>query len=214
MAPRRYGQYCCVAKALDILGERWTLLIVRELLTGPKRYKDLLDNLPGIGTNLLAARLERLAEAGILERATLPPPAGSRVYRLTPRGLQLEPVLIALGRWGLPYLRTPPEGDEFRPGWALLAMKITFRPQLARELEETYQLEVGETVFHVEVDRGEVRTAQGPAARPDLVLRADPPSFFDLAAGRLSLREGLERGSLECEGPDEALERLDRLFRV
>src|SRR5437660_12010745 len=106
-APRSYDQYCAVARGLDVSGDRWTLLIVRDLLLGPKRYKDLLSGLPGIGTNLLADRLKELEGAGLIERAVLPPPAGSTVYQLTERGLALEPVMIALGRWGARCLGAP-----------------------------------------------------------------------------------------------------------
>src|SRR5919202_4903626 len=95
-----YRQYCAVARGLDLVGERWTLLIVRDLLTGPKRYTDLLAGLPGIGTNLLATRLRELEQHGLVARRVLPPPAGSTVYELTDVGQTLEPVVLALGRWG------------------------------------------------------------------------------------------------------------------
>src|SRR5215208_1271548 len=120
---RSYGQYCTVARALDVVGERWTLLLVRELSTGPKRFKDLLEGLPGIGTNLLASRLKMLEGEGIVRRATLPPPAGSSVYELTGLGRELEPVIVALSRWGARLLDAPHEGDELRAGWAAVAMR-------------------------------------------------------------------------------------------
>src|ERR687893_871518 len=104
---RTYYQYCAVARALDVVGERWTLLLVRELLTGPKRFKDLSEGLSGIGTTLLTARLKALEGNGILRRTTLPPPAGSKVYELTELGRSLEPVVIALSRWGLKLLDAP-----------------------------------------------------------------------------------------------------------
>src|SRR5436305_7874524 len=99
-APRSYDQYCAVARGLDVIGDRWTLLLVRDLLLGPKRYKDLLEGLPGIGTNLLAARLRELERAEVIERHALPPPAGSTVYQLTPTGEALQPVMMSIGRWG------------------------------------------------------------------------------------------------------------------
>src|SRR5262245_63048394 len=108
---RSYRQYCAVARGLDVVGERWTLLIVRDLLVGPKRYTDLLDGLPGIGTNLLAARLRELEQGGVVRRTVLPPPAGSTVYELTEVGRALEPVVMALGRWGVRFLDNPREGD-------------------------------------------------------------------------------------------------------
>src|SRR3954451_13767324 len=127
MSKRSYNQYCAMARALDALGERWTLLVIRELLSGPKRFKDLLEGLPGIGTNLLAARLKNLESEGLLCRVTLPPPAGSTVYELTERGREIEPVLIGLARWGLGLLGAPRPSDVFRPVWAVQAMKATFR---------------------------------------------------------------------------------------
>src|SRR5215207_10476070 len=121
MSKRSYNQYCTVARALDIVGERWTLLMVRELLTGPKRLKDLLEGLPGIGTNLLANRRKTLEGEGIVRRATLPPPAGSNVYELTELGGSLEPVIMALSRWGARLLDAPREVDEMMSGWAAVA---------------------------------------------------------------------------------------------
>src|SRR5215211_4757632 len=129
MNRRSYGQYCAMARALDVLGDRWTLLIVRELLTGPKRFKDLLEGLPGIGTNLLAGRLKDLAGAGVLRRTTLPPPAGSSVYELTERGRELEPVLMGLARWGLDLL-----GERAASG-----LNVAFMAWTARWVRETYE---------------------------------------------------------------------------
>ena len=108
---RSYGQWCGIARALDIVGERWSLLIVRNLLVGPKRYRDLLDGLPGIGTNLLARRLRDLEGYGVVERAKLPAPASATVYQLTRKGLELEPVVLALGSWGWEYLGEPQPTD-------------------------------------------------------------------------------------------------------
>src|SRR5437588_10026027 len=126
-SPRRsYDQYCAVARGLDVIGDRWTLLIVRDLLLGPKRYKDLLSGLPGIGTNLLADRLKELEGAGLIERAVLPPPAGSTVYQLTERGLAMEPVMIALGRWGARFLGAPNKSDVMVPRAYLVAMRGVF----------------------------------------------------------------------------------------
>ncbi len=114
MSKRSYDQHCTVAHALDVVGERWTLLLVRELLTGPKRFKDLLWGLPGIGTNLLAARLKALEEHGVVRRGTLPPPAGSGIYELTGLGRSLEPVVVALSRWGSRLIGELQDEDELR----------------------------------------------------------------------------------------------------
>ena len=134
MSKRSYNQYCAVARALDIVGERWTLLVVRELLTGPKRFKDLLEGLPGIGTNLLAARLKDLEGYGVVHRTTLPPPAGSKVYELTELGSSLELVVAALGRWGLEFLGAPDQEDDVRPVWAVVAVRSAVKQEAARGL--------------------------------------------------------------------------------
>src|SRR5690349_25163474 len=133
MAKRRYDQYCALARALDVVGERWTLLIVRELILGPRRYTDLLGALPGIGTNLLADRLTSLEREGIVERDRLPPPAAAAVYALTEYGRGLEPAVIALTRWGSRRLRQPSRSDHFRPSWLGIAMLAAFRPGVATD---------------------------------------------------------------------------------
>src|SRR5919202_4365947 len=185
MSKRSYKQYCAVARALDIVGERWTLLIVRELLTGPKRFKDLLEGLSGIGTNLLAARLKDLEGYGVVRRATLPPPAASKVYELTELGRSLEPVIAALGRWGLKFLDAPGEGHDLRPAWAMVAIKFTLKPEAARNLQETYEFRIDEEAFHLRVADGKVEALQGPAVEPHLVVRGDTQAFLALAAGRV-----------------------------
>jgi DNA-binding HxlR family transcriptional regulator/putative sterol carrier protein len=209
---RSYRQYCAMARALDVLGERWTLLIVRELLTGPKRFKDLLEGLPGIGTNLLAGRLKELEGEGLLRRTTLPPPAGSAVYELTERGRDLEPVLMGLARWGVELLGEPRPGETFKPVWAVQAMKATFRPEAARWMRETYEFRVGEDVFHVRVDDGVSEPEYGPAFEPDLVVRTDPDTFLSLVSGRLEPSDAIEAGRLDVEGDPEALARVAEIF--
>src|SRR5260370_20564665 len=114
---KHYDQYCPVAHALDVVGDRWALLVVRELMQGPKRYTDLAEGMPGIGTNILAARLRDLEAAGVVAKKTLPPPAASRVYGLTAYGVELKPVMRELALWGARSLRPPTSGDEFFPGW-------------------------------------------------------------------------------------------------
>ena len=201
-----------MARALDVLGERWTLLIVRELLTGPKRFKDLLDGLPGIGTNLLAGRLKELEGEGLLRRTTLPPPAGSAVYELTGRGRDLEPVLMGLARWGVDLLGQPRPGEAFKPAWAVQAMKATFRPEAARWVRETYEFRVGEDVFHVRVDDGVSEPEYGPGWEPDLILKTDPDTFLELVSGRIEASDAIEAGRLDIEGDAEALASAGEIF--
>ena len=208
MSKRSYNQYCAVARALDIVGERWTLLLVRELLTGPKRFKDLLEGLPGIGTNLLAARLKDLEGHGIVRRATLPPPAASKVYELTELGQSLEAVIIALGGWGLKFLGTPPaQKDELRPAWAEVAMRSALKRAAPYGLQETYEFHIDEKAFHLRVRDGEVEALQGPAVDPDLVVRGDTQAFLALATGRVEPKEALDSGEIRIEGDQEILAR-------
>jgi DNA-binding HxlR family transcriptional regulator/putative sterol carrier protein len=208
VSKRSYNQYCAVARALDIIGERWTLLLVRELLTGPKRFKDLLEGLPRIGTNLLAARLKDLEGHGIVRRATLPPPAASKVYELTELGQSLEAVIIALGGWGLKFLGTPPaQKDELRPAWAEVAMRSALKRAAPYGLQETYEFHIDEKAFHLRVRDGEVEALQGPAVDPDLVVRGDTQAFLALATGRVEPKEALDSGEIRIEGDQEILAR-------
>lgn len=215
MRRREYRQYCASARALDVVGERWTLLLVRELLTGPKRNKDLLANLPGIGTNLLAARLRKLEADGLVERTTLPPPAGSTVYQLTELGAKLEPVVMALARWGQHLLGDPQEQDEVRPSWVILGMKSVFRPDRAAGLRETYEFRIEGDVFWIGVADGTASAAQGHAHDPNLIVEADLDAFLDVHAGRLSAREVLQSGAARLlAGEVEALERCLYVFGI
>jgi DNA-binding HxlR family transcriptional regulator len=125
---RSYSQYCPVAHALDVVGERWSLLVVRELQEGPLRYSDLLGRLDGCATNVLASRLRELEQAGVVTRETLPPPAGSTVYTLTPSGEALRPVLTALALWGARTIGPPPDDSVLRPGWLVRALQTALAP--------------------------------------------------------------------------------------
>jgi DNA-binding HxlR family transcriptional regulator len=206
---RSYGQHCTVARALDVVGERWTLLLVRELSTGPKRFKDLLAGLPGIGTNLLAARLKRLEEEGIVRRATLPPPAGSNVYELTVLGKELEPVLVALSRWGARLLDDPGEGDEVRAGWAAVALRSAVPVGASEGLSGTYGFRIDGEEFHLRVDTEKVEVRQGSAPDRDILVRGDAGTLLAVASGKLSPEEAVHSGALkveeEREGDREAL---------
>jgi DNA-binding HxlR family transcriptional regulator/putative sterol carrier protein len=204
---RTYDQYCAVARALDVVGERWTLLLVRELLTGPKRFKDLLDGLSGIGTTLLTARLKDLEGSGILRRTTLPPPAGSKVYELTDLGHSLEPVVMALSRWGLKLLDAPRPEEETRPGWAMVALQSSLELEAVHGRKEIYEFRVDGELFHVQVERDGAEVRQGPAADPDLIIRGDTEALLSIAAGRLTLAEAIEVGAIATEGDRDSLAR-------
>ncbi len=211
MGKRSYDQHCAVARALDVVGERWTLLLVRELLTGPKRFKDLLGGLPGIGTNLLAARLKALEGHGVVRRATLPPPAGSGVYELTEMGRSLEPAVVALSRWGSRLIEEPRDGDECRSAWVVMAIRSLFEPA-AGGLRETYELRIDGEAFQLRVDGGSVEVRQGCADAPDVVVSGGADTFLALSAGRLAPGEALESGELRIEGVGDVLARCLRML--
>ena len=204
---RTYDQYCAVARALDVVGERWTLLLVRELLTGPKRFKDLLDGLSGIGTTLLTARLKDLEGNGILRRATLPPPAGSKVYELTDLGHSVEPVIMALSRWGLKLLDAPRPEEESRPAWAMVALQSSLKLTVVPARKEIYEFRVDGDLFHVQVEGDEAEVRQGPATDPDLTIRGDTETLLNVSAGRLTLAEAIEAGTIATEGDRDSLAR-------
>jgi DNA-binding HxlR family transcriptional regulator len=213
-AKRTYSQHCGLARALDIVGERWTLLLVRELLIGPKRFKDLLEGLHGISPNLLAARLKELEADGLLRRASLPPPVSVPVYELTPLGQALEPVLIALGRWGFNLLGAPCDRDTFNPAWVALAMKTLFEPQQARGVQEVYEFHIGRDVFHTIVDDGHLEVRHGLAYRPACVLRVDPDTFMAIGARDLTLDEAVDSGRAQVTGDPAAWQRCRAIFPI
>jgi DNA-binding HxlR family transcriptional regulator len=200
---RSYSQYCAIARALDLVGERWTLLLVRELLLGPMRYADLLEDLPGIGTNLLARRLQDLEQAGIIERRVLPRPARSTVYALTRQGQLLEPAIVALGRFGGRLLPERPSSEQFRARWAVTGLKHTFRPDQAPKMTRSYQLELDDETFHVCVKHGALIASQGPAPDPDVTIHTSALDLLDLLGGHRTVRQAL-RGIVQVQLADKS----------
>jgi DNA-binding HxlR family transcriptional regulator len=173
---RTYGDACGIARALDVVGDRWALLVIRDLLLGPKRFSDLRAGLPGVSPDVLTQRLRSLGDAGLVARRRLPPPGAAQVYELTARGRALEPVLLELGRWGsgAPF----PEGDiAFGPDAAMLALKTMFDPAAAGDLDATYELRFGEVPFRVRVRDGTFTVASGAAEDPDATIHTDPATL-------------------------------------
>ncbi|MBV8527146.1 MAG: winged helix-turn-helix transcriptional regulator [Candidatus Dormibacteraeota bacterium] len=212
---RSYDQYCAVARALDVVGDRWTLLIVRDLMLGPKRYKELLEGLPGIGTNLLAARLRELEAAGVVERGVLPPPAASAVYQLTEIGAALQPVLIALGRWGgRHFLRERRPEDVMVPAAYFVAMRSSFKPEHAEGVRERYEFDIGDRVFEVSVDGDTFSTGEGRTQTPDALFTMDVETLNALLLEGLTASEALAAGRVAVSGDAEALERFTRMFVI
>lgn len=209
-----FEQYCPVAHAICLVGERWSLLIVRELMHGPKRYTDLRDGLPGIGTNILAARLRDLEEAGVLRKRKLPPPAASTVYELTEYGAALDETVYALARWGARSLGPPGPEDELYPEWGLNALKALFSPEAARGLTESYVLRINGDVFSASLEDGRLHTSLGALEDAAVSVETDTETFFLLAGGELPASEALERGLAAIEGDPEALERCFQVLSM
>jgi DNA-binding HxlR family transcriptional regulator len=191
---KRYDQYCPVAHALGLVGERWSLLIVRELMHGPKRYTDLAASLPGIGTNILAARLKELESCGILTKHRLDPPAASQVYDLTPYGHELKPVMRTLALWGLRSIGPPTEGDDLAPGWLFSALDTVFAPVAP---SGSFEFRIGDEVAGL-VD-GEAQ--RGSIEEPDVVVEAGVDAFYWLFLDR-------RWDGVTVQGERELLERL------
>jgi DNA-binding HxlR family transcriptional regulator len=206
---------CTVARALDVLGERWTLLVVRELLLGPKRFKDLLSALPAMGSNRLSDRLSKLQGAGVVARSTLPPPAGVQVYELTASGELLRPAIYCLGAWG----RQLPAGDDLDPTGIraeLIALGLAGvgAHGLTAGLNETYEFRVDAEHFHVAVADGTASTRSGPApGGAGLSVVCDLQSFLALAAGRMTTEDALDSGAVRIDGERALLGRAFALLR-
>jgi DNA-binding HxlR family transcriptional regulator len=202
VSERRYHQFCGVAKALDVVGERWTLLLVRDLLLGGRRFSDLLQAMPGLTPNLLSQRLRDMQDVGLVEQQRLPPPQAATVYALTPLGRELEPVVLALGRFGARWLVSPAADDRVDPRWAMVSLK---RRYLGCPRRWRVALHVGELAFALELDGERLAVADGTPTEPDLVLRGERPAFAALLMGGASARTLVAEGRLAREGPARAL---------
>ena len=212
-SPRKsYAQYCALARALDVVGERWTLLIVRDLLIGPKRYTDLRAGLPGIATDILTARLRRLEEAGFVRRRDLPPPAPATVYELTGTGDRLGPAILALGQVGLASLSGPQPGEDIRPERLVVGLRVSFRREKFANLTETYELVIDDEPFTVEVSDGVVDTRPGGASSPSISLDTDRDTFVALMTGRASAPNSLAKHKANLQGERSVLERFIDAF--
>lgn len=209
MTTRTYNQYCGLAYALDMIGERWTLLIVRELIAGPRRFTDLMTGLCDISTNLLTERLKGLERNGIIRRRVLPPPAASAVYELTPLGHALEPSLLELGKWGAQFLPPMREDSEFLHlgSYALTPMTF-FRADAAQDIDERYALHIDDEVLYFHIHHGAIDVRQADPGPVDVSLHADMETYMGLLAGALDLDAQVARDDIEVEGDINALRRF------
>jgi DNA-binding HxlR family transcriptional regulator/putative sterol carrier protein len=208
---RSYEDGCATAHALDLIGERWALLVVRELVLGPKRFTDLRAGLPGISPNVLTQRLEELDEGGILRRRKLPPPAAAWVYELTEWGLELERVIMALGRWGA---RSPAlmQGHPLSIDALVLSFRTMFDSRAAGDFEADIELRIGEDRFHAAIANGEMQLTRGSSPRPSAIIEGDPETLVAAAYGGRKVAEAMRAGELKIDGDKAAARRFFTLF--
>jgi len=207
---RSYGQCCALAKALDAIGDRWTLLIVRELMIREAcRYTDLKNGLPGIATNLLAERLNEMEQSGLVTREAAPPPVATTLFRLTARGRELEPAIAALGRWGAPLMGNPQTtGDEFRDHWVALPLRLYVRDRRPKDAPVRLAIRAGEESLTLETaGDGSVRVQPGTSERPAASIQGPPHTILALLTGKVSLASARAKG-VRFEGETKTLERF------
>jgi DNA-binding HxlR family transcriptional regulator len=211
MSSRSYRDRCGVARALDVVGERWALLVVRELLLGPKRFTDLRAGLPHVTPDVLAQRLRELEAAELVRRDALPPPAASRVYALTPAGLELEAAVLALGRWGS--RRAFPDGEAvFGADSAVLGLKTLFDAEAAADLDAEIELRLGAQRYAARVEGGDFAVFRGEADAPDAAIETDPGTLAGVLWHGTALTSALGSGELRLSGERQVAERFLALF--
>ena len=208
---RTYGDGCAIARALDVIGERWALLVVRELLLGPRRYTDLRSGLPNASPNVLSQRLDELERAGVVRRRKLPPPAGSRVYELTDWGLELKETVMSLGRWAA-RSPTPPSDAPIGADSMILALRARFDSGAARGLRAVYELRLGEDRFRIEVADDEIELTRGAADQADATIDTDPDTLAAVLWKGRPLADAQRSGRMTIEGDKAAVKRFVRLF--
>jgi DNA-binding HxlR family transcriptional regulator len=214
MNTRTYGQVCGLARALELIGERWSLLVVRDLMLGPKRFTDLMRGLPKMPASILSARLNELESTGVVQRRVLAELDASVVYELTEYGAELDQILLQLGLWGARSL-APNAHDLFTMDSAILSMYATFRPEAALDVHATYELRFGEDmVVHLLIEDGALKAAEGSYPDADAVIRPTGMVMLDLLTGQLSPAEALTTQQVEIEGPTEYLELFTQLFHI
>lgn len=210
---RGYGQYCGLARALDLLGGRWALLVVRDLLTGPKRFSELQEGLHGVPTNVLTARLRELEEEGIVERRVQARPGGGVAYALTEYGMELEDPVLRLGFWGAKTMGSPCEGDFISIDSLALALRGSFRRQKAHGPQRVYELRVDGKPLRVLVKGGQASVPAPSIEEPDLVIDADAGAMPELLSGELALDDAVGSGRVRLDGDHAEAERFFEMFR-
>lgn len=209
---RTYNRYCALSRALDVVGERWTFLIVLELLSGPKRFTDLEEGLGGIARNLLSSRLKHLRACGLVEKTQLDPPARATVYQLTQKGEDLEPVIRHLQRWGLDFLGRPDEDQKLRPQWILQGLIALVDDDDIRGISATYEFHLDDTTFHLQLDDGTIRGREAPFDGADLTIRGSARAFVEAMLSREDPEQLLEKRDLTFDGDPDLFVTLRELY--
>lgn len=207
-----YQQYCALARALDVAGDRWTLLIVRELRPGPRRFTDLVDGLPGISRKLLVERLRDLERDGVVARRQLPPPVARQVYELTADGRELAIAIGPLAAWGAKRLGERRPGESFRTRWTGVGLALLADVEAAKGVRETYQFLAGDSAFHLIVDDGSVDVRDGHAEDPAVVVTTDEETWAQIASGTITARSAAREGRLVSAGDRKAVKRLGQIL--
>lgn len=213
MASRSYGQFCGLARAMEIVGERWAMLLVRDLILGPKRYTDLRRGLPKIPTNILSTRLKELEQTGVVTRRVLPRPAASVVYELTDYGRELEDIVLRLGRWGAKSLGERRPDDTVTAELLILSLHAMFDAEAARGLRLSYELRLYGFLISAHIEDGTFTGTEGPAEDPDAVIETEL-SLKTFYAGELRPAEAIADGSVQVTGEPALLETFLRLFHM
>ena len=212
---RTYGQFCGLARALEIVGERWSMLVIRDLVLGPKRYTDLKRGLPRIPAGILSSRLNELEAAGVVRRRVLPQLEAGLVYELTEYGSELDHILLDLALWGARSLGYPKDGEVFTTDAAILALYTTFQEDAAKGVNVTYVLRHSDSlIVHAMVDDGALKVGTGDHPAADLVIEPRGPELIDLVNGDLTAAEAMASGRVRIDGEFAYLELFTKLFRI
>lgn len=209
---RDYGQFCGLAAGLNVIGERWTLLIIRELLISPARFNEMLDNLPGIGPNLLSERLRSLVDRGIVEQLPVPEDGRAKRYRLTELGQELRQPVLALARWGMNFLAEEDRTGTKRAKWGFLAVQSMIVESEIPDVAQRYEFRVDDETFTIEIQDGQVSFHQVSIAEPDLVIECDADTFIRIGARMLTPLEAIATGDVSIKGDSDAINRCIRML--
>jgi len=210
LAKRSYGQYCALAQALDVVGERWTILIIRELLIRPRRYAELLQALPGVGTNLLADRIRQLMEAGVVRAADVHDRRSG--YELTTRGEALREPVLALARWGLETMTEQARSGHVTPGWAQLGVEALIDQARVPDVDECYMMNVDDEIFTIVVSNGHARIHRGPVDQPTITISTDAMTMIDIGSRKLDPIAALADQRVSVIGRADAMPRFLHLL--